>query len=79
MVSTLAGGVNGANGAFVNASGSNAGFNFPRGVAVDANGTVFVSDTGNNRIRKVTTGGGTQIGPITLRPFVSVIPFVVLL
>ncbi len=77
-MSTLAGGVNGANGFFVDATGSNAGFNFPYGVAVDANGTVFVSDSGNNRIRKVTPVGGTHIGPISLRPFFSAIPFGVL-
>jgi len=32
-------------------------FNFPRGVAVDSAGNVYVADSGNNTIRKVTTSG----------------------
>jgi hypothetical protein len=43
-----------------------AGFNYPANVAVDANGTVFVADANNHRIRKVSAGGGTRIRPITL-------------
>jgi sugar lactone lactonase YvrE len=31
--------------------------NQPGGIAVDASGAVFIADTGNNRIRKVSTGG----------------------
>ena len=31
--------------------------NLPRGVAVDAAGNVFIADTGNNCVRKVTPGG----------------------
>jgi len=34
-----------------------ASLNSPRGVAVDAAGNLFISDTGNHRIRKVTTAG----------------------
>jgi hypothetical protein len=40
-------------------SGSNAGFLYPSGVAVDASGTVFVADKSNHRIRKATTFAGT--------------------
>ncbi len=64
VVSTLAGGTNGA---YADGSGTNVGFNLPLGVAVDASGNVFVADYGNQRIRKVTAGGGTRIGSVTLR------------
>ncbi len=61
VVSTLAGGVSGTNEAFADASGTNAGFNQPFGVAVDASGNVFVADRFNQRIRKVTAGGGMLV------------------
>ncbi len=61
-VSTFAGGVRGTNGAYADASGTNAGFFNPRGVAIDASGNLFVGDVGNQRIRKVTANGGTPIG-----------------
>jgi hypothetical protein len=64
VVSTLVGGVIGANGFYVDAPGTKAGFNNPSGVAVDASGNVFVADKDNQRIRKVTAGGGTQICPV---------------
>jgi hypothetical protein len=67
VVSTLAGGVSGTNSAYIDASGINAGFNYPWGVAVDASGNVFVGDRVNQRIRKVTVDGGTRIGLVTLR------------
>ena len=38
-------------------SGGAAGFNNPRGVAVDSSGNVYVADTGNNAIRKITSAG----------------------
>jgi hypothetical protein len=67
VVSTLAGGVSGTNGAYADGSGTSTGFRNPAGVAVDASGNVFVADYHNHRIRKVTAGGGTQIGPVILR------------
>ncbi len=42
---------------FADSTGRNARFARPSGVAVDRNGTVFVADTGNNAIRKVTAKG----------------------
>ncbi len=60
VISTLAGGVSGTNGAYIDATGTNAGFNNPWGLTVDASGNVFVADASNQRIRKVTMGGGTR-------------------
>ena len=40
-----------------NATGSAARFNGPEGVAVDTAGNVFVADTGNHTIRRVTSAG----------------------
>jgi sugar lactone lactonase YvrE len=37
--------------------GSGVKLNAPRGVAVDSSGCVYISDTGNHRICKVTSGG----------------------
>ena len=55
LVSTLAGnpGVSGG----VNGKGNGALFKFPGGIAVDAAGTVYVADTYNDTIRKVTSTG----------------------
>jgi len=47
LVSTLGGGSQGTN----NGTGTNAAFNIPFGVAVDAYGDVFVADSKNNAIR----------------------------
>jgi hypothetical protein len=64
VVSTLAGS---GNPTFADASGTNAAFDRPWGVAVDASGNMIVSDQSNQRSRKVTAGGGMRIGPVTLR------------
>jgi sugar lactone lactonase YvrE len=61
LVTLLAGqpGVSGTN----DGVGSSARFKFPSAVAVDASGNVFVADTGNQTIRRVTsTGVVTTIG-----------------
>jgi hypothetical protein len=61
VVMTLAGssGVTGS----VDGTNSAALFNSPRGLAVDSAGTVYVADTGNNTIRKLTRDGTvTTIG-----------------
>jgi sugar lactone lactonase YvrE len=36
----------------------NARFDYPRGIAIDGSGNLYVADTGNNVIRKITFGGG---------------------
>jgi hypothetical protein len=54
VVTTIAG--NGI-ATFVNGNGTNTSFNHPQGIAVDSSGNLYVSDTGNNRIRKIDTSG----------------------
>ena len=53
VVTSLAGGAEG----FVDGLGTNASFNSPSGLARDSEGNLYVADTGNNRIRKVTPLG----------------------
>jgi sugar lactone lactonase YvrE len=54
VVTTLAGS---GSAAFADGAGTSASFNVPGSVAVDASGTVYVADSGNNRIRKITSAG----------------------
>lgn len=53
VVSTLAGSTSG----FADGQGATAQFNFPIGIAVDATGNVYVADTENYKIRKITSAG----------------------
>ncbi len=53
-VSTLAGS---GRPEFADGIGAQASFNDPNCVAADANGNVYVADSGNNRIRLITPGG----------------------
>ena len=55
VVTTLAG-IAGAAGS-VDGTGSNALFNYPTGVSVDRSGNIYVADSNNHTIRKVTAGG----------------------
>ena len=55
VVTTLAGRAGSAS--FADGSGTVARFNEPFGVAVDDSGNVYVADSSNNAIRKVTSGG----------------------
>lgn len=52
-VMTLAGGSEG----FADGTAAAASFNTPSGLAVSKDGSLFVADTGNNRIRKITPEG----------------------
>lgn len=55
VTSTLAGSA--GNVGTSDGSGSNARFNLPKGIASDAANNLYVADTGNNLLRKVTPGG----------------------
>ena len=66
-----------------NGTGSAARFGGPQAIAVDDTGTLYVADTNNQTIRKVTAGGvvttiagcpgvsGARIGTDSTRPRVS--------
>jgi len=54
VVTTLAGS---GTGGYADGTGTAASFNWPKGVAVDGVGNVYVADQSNNRIRKVSPAG----------------------
>lgn len=57
VVSTLAGGAGTTTAGFADGQGTAAKFNQPIGVAVDGAGNIYVGDSCNNLVRKITSGG----------------------
>jgi sugar lactone lactonase YvrE len=55
VVRTLAGSAGAAG--YTDGSGAEARFNYPSGIAVDGGGNIYVADTTNNLIRKITPAG----------------------
>ncbi|MFB9088454.1 Ig-like domain-containing protein, partial [Flavobacterium paronense] len=55
IVSTFAG--NAVLPGFLDGQGTSAQFNNPKGIAVDASDNIYIADTYNNRIRKITSSG----------------------
>ncbi|MGA2692858.1 MAG: immunoglobulin domain-containing protein [Opitutaceae bacterium] len=56
VVTTVAGTASNAGGS-ANGTGTAASFNQPAGVVVDSGGNIYVADSGNNVIRKITSAG----------------------
>ncbi len=63
VVTTIAGSPFGSPG-YVDGAGSATRFNGPRSIAIDYNGNLFVSDTGNVRVRKITGPGQNSVLPV---------------
>jgi len=55
IVSTVAG--NGV-ASYIDGPGNTAGFNMPTGITIDTDGILYISDTGNNTIRRIAQNGG---------------------
>lgn len=57
VTTTLAGAYPTVVAGYVDATGTSARFNTPRGLTVDPSGNIYVTDTGNHVIRKITSAG----------------------
>ena len=55
VVTTFAG--SGGAPAFADGTGTAASFSLPSGLAITSDGTIYIADNGNNRIRKITQAG----------------------
>jgi NHL repeat len=60
-VKQIAGSATGLSGYPTNLSGTSARFNTPLGLTIDASNNLYVVDSGNNAIQKVTTAGATTL------------------
>lgn len=79
VVTTIAG--NGESG-YVDATGKAAQFSYPYGITIDAAGNLYVGDSGNDAIRKITSSGvvttyagngsGYVDGPVSIAKFYGV-------
>jgi serine/threonine-protein kinase len=56
LVSTFAGSLSGLAG-FMNGTGTATQFSYPSGIGIDSSGNLFVADSNNNAIRKITPAG----------------------
>ncbi|HZR21506.1 MAG TPA: hypothetical protein VFE51_29765 [Verrucomicrobiae bacterium] len=70
-VSTLAG-FGGC--ALVDGTNTDAQFNYPWGIAVDRNGTLFIADSYNNRVRQILRSGSKWVTTIVTDPINQQIP-----
>jgi sugar lactone lactonase YvrE len=61
VITTVAGGGAAANGLGDNGPATSAGLNYPFGVAVDSSGNLYIEDTVDNRVRRVSNGVMTTV------------------
>ncbi|TGL62951.1 hypothetical protein EHQ58_02030 [Leptospira ognonensis] len=60
VVTTFAGPTTAGNCGFADGTGSSARFNNPQGIVIDPDGNLYVTDTGNCAIRKITSAGAVS-------------------